>query len=170
MTFFLKRIVRAARLDSSLYEEVEADENAFGQSFAVVALSSLATVAGVTGRFSLPELVSGLALGILAWAAWSAIAYLVGTRFCPEPQTSANWGELLRTTGFATAPGILSILGIINVFSGFITFIASIWILLAFAVAVRQALDYRSTVRAVAVCFAGWLLYAGMFFGLVSRA
>src|SRR2546427_1381820 len=104
MTFFLKRIVRAARLESSLYQEVEADEGAFGQSFAVVAFSSLATVVGVTQRFSLPELVSGLALGILGWAVWSAITYLVGVRICPEPQTRADWGELLRTTGFATAP------------------------------------------------------------------
>jgi len=170
MTIFFERMIRAVKLDSSLYEEVEADERAFGQSLTVVALSSLATIVGVTQRFSLPELFSGLALGILAWAAWSAIAYLVGARLCPEPQTRTDWGELLRTTGFATAPGILSVLGIINVFSGVITFLTSIWILLAFAVAVRQALDYGSTVRAVAVCFAGWLLYTGVFLGLVSRA
>ena len=170
MTSFLKRIVRAARLDSRLYEEVEADQNAFGQALAVVLASSLAMMVSVTGRFSPSELLSGLILGILGWALWSAVAYLVGARLCPEPQTRADWGELLRTTGFAAAPGILAILGVVSVFSGFITFLASIWMLLAFTVAVRQALDYRSTVRAVAVCFAAWLLYAGMFLGLVSRA
>jgi hypothetical protein len=170
MTIFLDRIVRAARLDSRVYEEVEADQGAFWQAFGVVALSGMATVVGITGRFNLADLLSGCVLGILAWAAWAAIAYLVGTRVFPEPQTRADWGELLRTTGFATAPGILSILGVIPVFTGFITLAVTVWMLMSFAVAVRQALDYRSTLRAVGVCLVGWLLYAGMLLGMMSHA
>ena len=79
MTPFLDRVVRAAMLDSGVYEEIEADQVAFWQAFCVVALSGMATVVGITGRFNLTELCSGLALGILGWAAWSAIAWLVGT-------------------------------------------------------------------------------------------
>jgi hypothetical protein len=170
MTAFLDRLVRAARLDSCVYEEIEADQGAFWQAFGVVAFSGMATVVGITGRFNLAELLSGFGLGVLGWAAWSAIAYLVGAQIFPEPQTRADWGELLRTTGFATAPGILSILGIIPVFAGFITLVASVWILLSFTVAVRQALDYTSTLRSVGVCLIGWLLYAGMLFGVMPRA
>lgn len=167
MTPFFDRVVRACRLDSSVYEEIELDQDAFWQAFGVVALSGMATVVGITGRFNPAELVSGIAVGILGWAVWSAVAYLVGAQLFPEPGTSADWGELLRTTGFATAPGILSVLGIVPVFTGFITFAAGLWILLSFTVAVRQALDYRSTLRAAGVCLVGWLLYAGMFLGLM---
>src|SRR5438128_1929805 len=92
------------------------------QPFTVVALSGMATVAGMTGWFNPAELLSGFVVGILGWAAWSAIAYLVGAQMFPEPQTRADWGELLRTTGFATAPGILSVLGVMQVFRGFILF------------------------------------------------
>jgi len=64
---------------------------------------------------------------------------------------------------------MLSILGIFPVFAGLITIMASVWILLAFGVAVRQALDYRSTSRAIAVCFVGWVVYTGMLFSLMTR-
>jgi len=36
--------------------------------------------------------------------------------------------------------------------------VSRVWMLLAMVVAVRQALDYESTWRAVAVCLVGWLL------------
>ena len=36
--------------------------------------------------------------------------------------------------------------------------ITAIWMLAAMVVAVRQALDYRSTGRAIAVCVIGWIL------------
>jgi len=169
MARLFSRMIRAAKLDPELYEEVEADESAFSDALIIVALSGVATMAGLTGRLNLGELISGLVLGILAWAGWSALAFLVGTRICPEPQTKADWGELLRTTGFATTPAMLSILGIFPVFAGLITIMASVWILLAFGVAVRQALDYRSTSRAIAVCFVGWVVYTGMLFSLMTR-
>ncbi len=169
MTPFLRRITRAARLDPMLYEEVEADQSALGQAIAVVMLSSVATMVGLTGRFRFAELIPALAVGVFAWACWSAVAFAVGGQIFPEPQTRVDWGELLRTTGFATAPGILSVLGVFPVFEGFVTFVASVWILLAFSVAVQQALDYRSTLRALVVCFAGWALNAGMLLGFRPR-
>jgi hypothetical protein len=147
MVPILDRMIRAAKLDSGVYEDVEADPEAFGQAFGIVVVSGMATVVGITGRVDPSELISGFGLGILGLGAWSAIAYLVGTRLFPEPQTRSNWGELLRTTGFAAAPGMLSILGIIPVLTGFITFAVSIWILLSFAVAVRQALALESDVH-----------------------
>ena len=83
---------------------------------------------------------------------------MIGTKILPEPQTRADHGELLRTLGFASAPGLLRILGFIPAFSGIVFFGASIWMLIAMVVAVRQALDYRSTLRAVGVCVIGWLI------------
>jgi hypothetical protein len=169
MRLLSQRIIRAMQLDRQLYEEVERDPRALAQAAIVVGLSSVATIAGLTGRISSYDVPAALALGIVAWAGWAAIAFLVGTQVCPESETRSDWGELLRTTGFAAAPGLLSVFGLLPALQGLITFIASIWMLLAFSVAVRQALDYRSTVRAVAVCSVGWALYAGMLFVFMPR-
>jgi len=51
-------------------------------------------------------------------------------------------------------------LAIIPGISGIIFAIASIWMLTAMVIAVRQALDYQSTLRAVGVCIIGWVIQA----------
>jgi hypothetical protein len=89
---------------------------------------------------------------------WALLTYSIGTRFLPEPQTRADAGELLRTLGFAGAPGLLRIFGVLPGVGLAIYAVASIWMLIAMIVAVRQALDYRGTGRAVAVCVVGWAL------------
>ena len=80
-------------------------------------------------------------------------------------------GELLRTIGFSAAPGMLQVFGIIPSVTIPAFAISSVWMLLSMVVAVRQALDYKSTGRAVAVCVLGWTLaiaiavVLGLFFG-----
>jgi hypothetical protein len=44
--------------------------------------------------------------------------------------------------------------------------ITAIWMLVATFVGVRQALDYKSTARAVAVCGVGWALAIAIAVGL----
>jgi hypothetical protein len=100
----------------------------------------------------------GTLSALLGWAVWAAITYFVGTRLLPEPQTKADYGELLRTIGFASAPGIIRILGIIPGLMGIVFLVAGVWMLVAMVIAVRQALDYHSTARAVGVCLIGWLV------------
>ena len=162
----LKRMLRAARLDSALYEEVEADKSAIGQALVVVVLASVATGIGVgfealivggTGRF-IYGLLYGVAGDITGWLLWALFAYLIGVTVLKGPQTSSTWGELLRTMGFASTPGLLRIFAFIPVAGGVIAFIGSVWRLLATIIAVRQALDF-STWRGVIVTLVGWLLY-----------
>lgn len=159
-TSFGGRLLGAVALDRRIYEEVEADRGATGQAFTVVLLASIAGGIGVTG-LGVPD-ASGAAVGAIGalagWVAWATLTYLIGTRLLPEPQTRANPGELLRTIAFASAPGCLRVLGVVPVIGLFVYAIASIWMLLAMVVAVRQALDYTSTGRAVAVCAVGWAL------------
>jgi hypothetical protein len=45
---------------------------------------------------------------------------------------------------------------VIPVLAGAVFFVASVWMLVAMVIAVRQALDYESTARAVGVCLIGW--------------
>jgi hypothetical protein len=97
---------------------------------------------------------------------WALLTYEIGTRVMPEAQTRADVGELLRTIGFAAAPGMLQIFGVVPGASIPAFAITGVWMLVAMIVAVRQALDYTSTARAVAVCCLGWALALVFAIGL----
>lgn len=165
------RILRAARLDKSVYEEVEADKSALGQAMAVVVLSSVAAGVGAS-QGGLAGIVFGIIASLLGWYVWAYITYIIGTKILPEPQTEADLGQLLRTTGFSSSPGLIRMLGIVPGFTEIVFSAASIWMLVAMVIAVRQALDYGSTFRAVGVCLIGWVVQAliiVLFFYLVSE-
>lgn len=159
MESFGKRLIGAALLDVDTYEEVEADTTATVQAMTVVILSSVA--AGLaTVRYGGAKGLLGMTLAsLVAWLFWAALIYVVGTKLLPEPQTKSDLGELLRTIGFASTPGLLMVVGLLPLLGGLIGVVVWVWILLATVVAVRQALDYESTGRAVAVCAIGFVIY-----------
>jgi hypothetical protein len=154
------RVIRAAKLDVQLYEEVEADQDATGQAMAVVVLSAVAAGIGSLGSGGLLGIAVGTIAALVGWLVWAFLTYFIGTRLLPEPQTEADYGELLRTIGFASAPGLIRVFGIIPGIAPFLFLAAAIWMLVAMVIAVRQALDYTSTPRAVGVCLIGWLVQA----------
>jgi hypothetical protein len=156
---FVKRMIGAAKLDASTYEEVEADRSATGQALAVVVLSALAAGIGSAGHVGAQGPLGAAFVALIAWFIWAGLIYLLGAKLFPEPQTEADMGQLLRTTGFASAPGVLRIFGFLPLLGRLISVAAALWMLAAMVVAVRQALDYRSTGRAVLVCLAGFLVY-----------
>jgi hypothetical protein len=166
---FVERMVGAAKLDARVYEEVEADRTATPQALGVVVLASVASGIGV-GE-GVRGLLFGTVAGLLGWAIWAWLIYFIGTRWLPEPGTQADMGELLRTIGFATSPGILRVLGIVPVLGTIVLVVTAVWTLIAVVVAVRQALDYRSTARAVGVCLIGWLVQVAILvaLGVVAR-
>lgn len=163
----VNRMVRAAKLDVDLYEEVEADTTATGQAFMAVLITSLAAGigSGIAGAITGGVLwfIWGLFIGIFAaiigWLIWSGLTYFIGTRLLAGPETSATYGELLRTIGFANSPGVIRILTFIPILAGLISFAAWVWTLIAAVIAVRQALDF-STWRAIGTCIVGWIVYA----------
>ena len=163
----VNRMIRAAKLDVNLYEEVEADSKATMSAMWVVIIASVAAgigtgIAGLmSGKgpmFFLWGLLGGMAVGLLGWLAWAGITYLLGTTVLKGTNTSSTWGELLRTVGFAQSPGVLKVLSFIPVVGGVINLGASIWVLICVVIGVRQALDV-STWRAIAICIVGWLVY-----------
>jgi hypothetical protein len=160
MNRFFERMLRAAKLDVALYEEVEADRNATGQAVGVVVLSSLAAGIGNTEQMGFGGLIIGTLAALVAWYLWALLTYLIGTRILPAPQTRADVGELLRTIGFSSAPGLIRILGVIPALRALVFVVAGIWMLISMVIAVRQALDYQSTWRALGVCFIGWIIQA----------
>ncbi len=160
MTQFVDRMVRAAKLDVHVYEEVEADKGAMSQAMGVVVLSSLAGGIGFMQEAGMMGLLIGTVGSLLGWYVWAFLTYIIGTKLLPEPQTHADHGELLRTIGFSSAPGMIRIFGIIPGLGGLVNLIAGVWMLIAMVIAVRQALDYHSTFRAVGVCMIGWVVQA----------
>ena len=158
MNIFVDRMIRAAKLDVNLYEEVEADKSALGQAMTVVIISSIAAGLGTISQVGLGGILLGTVTALIGWFIWAYLTYLIGTKLLPEPQTRADYGELLRTIGFSSSPGLIRVLGIIPGIGGLFIFVASIWMLVAMVIAVRQALDYSGTLRAVGVCAIGWII------------
>jgi hypothetical protein len=154
----MDRIVRASKLDVRLFEEVEADKGAMGQAMGVVVLSSIAAGIGSIGKGGLLGIFTGAVFALIGWYIWAYLTYLVGTKVLPEPQTKADPGELMRTIGFSSSPGLIRVLGIIPGLAGIVFLGASVWMLVAMVIAVRQALDYKSTLRAIGVCAIGWII------------
>jgi len=137
------RMLRAARLNVPLYEEVEADTTATTQALTVVVLVALATgignaIAGASRGNVVGALIGGIIAALIGWAVWSFVTYFVGTRFFGGV---ATYGEVLRTLGFAESPGVLTILSFIPILGGIISFVAGIWVIVTSFIAIRQALD-----------------------------
>ena len=174
MTGLMTRMIRAAQLDAALYEEVEADPHTLGQATLVVVLSSLAAGIGSQGVAALGEMLLMTLAALLGWYVWAYLTYFIGTRWLPGVRTEADWGQLLRTIGFSSAPGLVQVIGVILPEGGGkeVLFLAiALWMLVAMVIAVRQALDYDSTARAVGVCAIGWviqLIIGGVVLGLLG--
>ncbi len=168
MADFTNRIFRAAKLDAALYEEVEADKSALGQAMSVVVLSSIAAGIGNPSQAGFLGMLMMIVIALVGWYIWAYLTYFIGTRLLPEPQTKADHGELLRTIGFSSSPGLIRVLGIIPGMQSIVFPIAAIWMLVAMVIAVRQALDYSSTLRAIGVCVIGWIIQIVLFVLLFS--
>jgi hypothetical protein len=149
---FPQRAIGAARLDVPVFEEIEADRTATGQALLVVVLSSLAAGIGLTAGIYNAPVLHRVMLALLLWLFWATSTYIVGVYVMPEPQTQTTVGELLRTIGFAASPGILRIFGILPGIGAIVYALSTVWMLVAMVIAIRQALDYKSTARAVVVC------------------
>ena len=147
---FPQRAIGAAKLSVPVFEEIEADHTATGQALVIVVLSNVAAGIGLTAGDA--PVMHRVMLALFFWVFWAIATYIVGVYLMPEPQTKTNVGELLRTIGFGASPGMLRVFGIVPVVGATIYVISTGWMLVAIVVAIRQALDYKSTARAVIVC------------------
>lgn len=168
MADFKERIIRSAKLDAQVYEEIENDAGAMRQAMTVVVLSGIAAGIGSMTKAGFAWIFIGTVAALIGWYIWAYLTYFIGTKILPEPQTKATLAELLRTIGFSSSPGLIRVLGVIPVLRGAVFLVASIWMLAAMIIAVRQALDYKSTWRAVGVCAIGWVIQILIFILLFS--
>jgi hypothetical protein len=150
-----ERMIGAALLRTSIYEEVEADTSATKQAALVVVIVAIASAIGGVGGGAVGVIV-GLLAALLGWLVWAGVTYLIGDKLLGG---TATWGELLRTLGFAQAPGVLLVLGIIPLLGWPVLVVVSIWGLIAGIIAIRQALDF-GTGKAILTALLGWLALA----------
>lgn len=149
------RMKGAALLDIPTYEEVEADTTATGQAAGVVAIVAVASAIGAYAQ-GFTGIVLTLLLSLLSWVIWAGITYLIGDKLLGG---TATWGELLRTLGFAQAPGVLLVLGVIPFLGSVVRVAVGLWVLVTGVVAIRQALDF-GTGKAIVTAVLGWLAFA----------
>lgn len=166
------RMFRAVKLDPLVYEEVEGDPAATRQAALVVLLSSAAAGFAVIrpGTEALWVMLSNVLASLAGWFLWAVMIFLLGTRLFRRPETRTNVGELLRTLGFASAPGIIRLAAVVPGFGPPVFFIASIWMITATVIAVRQALDLTGTGRALLICLTGWFFQALLIWILLLSA
>ena len=163
MSGFTRRMTGAALLRSDIYEEVEADRSANWQALAVVLLASLAAGVGSLENNGWSGLGYITVVALVGWLTWAWLTCFIGTRILPRAETVADLGELLRTIGFASSPGVLLAFAVIPPISSYVFLLCGAWMLVSMVIAVRQALDYEGrggTLRAVAVCAIGFPVYA----------
>jgi len=159
MSSFAERVIGAVKLDAKTYEEVEHDVLATSQAAAVIAMSSVASGIGAYWLLGLTGIVRGALIALLGWVIGAVVLWFVGTKIIPGKSTEADIGQLLRTVGFAGAPGLLRVLGIVPGL-GFITALAAgVWSLAATVVAVRAALDYDDYLKPIVVCLIALVVY-----------
>ena len=163
INLFFNRLYRAIKIDIELYEEVEKDKSATIQAGLVVVLSSLAAGVGALQLGATNFIVAPL-LSLLSWYVWAYIIYFVGVKLFGDKTTQSNHGELLRTIGFSSAPGLIRVFGVTPDLMT-VTFIGSaFWMLACMVVAVKSALDYQSLWKALGVVIVAWLFQALFLF------
>ena len=160
---FINRVFRAIKIDIELYEEVEKDKKATFQAGLVVVLSSLDAGVGSI-HLGASNFLAAPALSLLSWYVWAYVIYFVGVKLFRDPNTKSNHGELLRTIGFSSAPGLIRVFGVTPELMT-VTFIGSaFWMLACMIVAVKSALDYESLWKAFGVVVISWLFQAFFLF------
>lgn len=156
----IRRMIGAAGLKSDIFEEVEADKSATLQAALVVVIVALATgIGSIESGSTVEVLIAVLAAvggALVSWVIWAWITYFIGTTIFRTEQTEADWGQLARTLAFAQSPGVFKVFGAIPYVGPVIFFVAAVWQLVAMVIAIRQALDYTSTLRAVGVALIGF--------------
>jgi hypothetical protein len=151
---FTQRLIGAARLEIDVYEEVEHDTDATHQAGAVVALVAAASAIGGL-QHGASGVISAILVSIVGWLLWAGITYLIGDKLLGG---TATWGELLRTLGFAQAPGILLMLAVLPFVGWLLLPFVGVWLLFTGVIAIRQALDF-GTGRAIATALLGLIPY-----------
>ena len=156
---FANRVKGVLVLDARTFEEIEADRSANMQALLVVVAASVAAGVGASVQLGPLGILRETVGALVGWVMWAGVTWLIGAKLLPESQTRTDMGELLRVIGYAYAPNLFALFAFVPVLGLAVRTVIAFWLLAATVIAVRQALDYRSTLRATAVVFIGWIIF-----------
>jgi len=154
----INRIIRAIKLDRTLFSEVAHNESLLGESLIIVFLVAVVSGIGTMVNASQPifalttEVINSVLFG---WLLWSVVAYFVGTAFFGG-KSSIN--EMLRTFGYANAPRLLGLFAFIPCIGWLLALLGGILSLIAGIIAIRESMEFE-TEKAVVTAIIGFILY-----------
>jgi hypothetical protein len=158
MASLTERMTGAMQANVKTFQEIEADPTAFGQAVTVIVIASVASLIGNMFRVGITHGVLMLVINLIAYALWTLLVVLIGTKVMPEPTTKADFNEGFRVIGFTASPGVFNVLAIIPFLGPLISFVVWIWMVVIGVIAVREVLDYSNTGRAIIVCIIAALI------------
>ena len=175
----LNRVMRLARLDTTVFDEVRDDERELIPAIVIVAISSLLAGVGAWlwllfvkptgvdldfGNVLLKIMLIGTIFAAVLWGVWVAITYVILVQVYKE-QTDLM--SLMRTMGYAAFPFSLSLLMFIPGLSFGIALAAIVlWFVMStYAV---QAASNASSDRVVMANAIGFIVFA-VFMALIAR-
>jgi hypothetical protein len=167
VTPYVGRIFRALKLEPALFEEVGADKHASGEAVGIVLSACAAAGVGGIVEGSIGSLAIIFFAILIGWWAWVYVTYFIGGKLLSTDATNTTTGKIIRTSGFAAAPGLITVLGVIPALYVPIMAFALLWMLAAMVISVRQSLEFKSTWRALGVCAIGWIFLAAYISGIV---
>ena len=159
-----ERMIGAMKGDVKTFQEIEADQNALGQAVTVIVIAAVASLIGNIFRAGITGGILSLVTSLIAYAVWTVMIVLIGTKLMPEPTTKADFAEGFRVIGFTASPGVFNVLAIIPFLGVVLQFLISIWMLVIGVIAVREVLDYSNTGRAIIVCLIALGIYMILWF------
>ena len=140
----INRMLRALRLDATLYREVAGPDGDTRQAVLVVLLAGAGGGAEVfwSGAASIGLVV---VTHVAAWPVWAAGLWFVGTRF--RTPSGETWGfqQVARAIAFAQTPGVFFalspfLLWTLEPLAGTVRSLVFVWVMVGTFLAVRESL------------------------------
>lgn len=153
----IDRLIRAVRLDRTLYRMV-ADNPEYNNEATLVAVvvSLVAALNGLASARPIQSFLVQAVIGILfGWLLWAMVAYLVGSRFF-KGRSTAN--EMMRTLAYAGVPRLLGVFGFIPCVGWIAALAGGVLSIIAGVIAIREAMEFDTT-SAIITAIVGFLLY-----------
>lgn len=167
----IDRVIRAIRLDPTLYREVADDEQYSNEAYIIVLIVSLLSAVGAAvgaaltdGRPVVMFFTSLFSTILLGWLLWAVIAYFVGTAL--DGKSSVM--EMARTLGYASAPQLLGAFAFIPCIGWLVALAGVLLALAAGVIAIRESMEFDTT-KAVVTAVLGFIVFiiARIFIGIV---
>jgi len=152
----IERLMRIVKFDHTVWAEIEHDENANIEAGVIVVGSALlSSIGSAIGGGGFGGFLIGLLGGVLlSWLLWSWVTQMIGTKLFGG---EADFWEVARCLGYATAPTALGILAVIPCIGWLVGIAAWILSLVLGFFATREALDLPTDKTIITIAI-GWVV------------